>query len=208
MQGKKYVRFLLLVLATALVLGASAFAAETVSQSEAEGVTLRLYRTQPQDSAAFAVENMFPGDTASRAYFVELSHKDATALHFCAEIRPGCEKLAEVLMCRVALRGGETLYDGRMADMPASLDVSLPARESGADDVIYDITVYLSTSVGNEYMNQSLYADFIWWVDTPESLVEPPETGDDGHALLWLGVLCAASAALAVAVRKKGGRAA
>lgn len=205
MQGKKCAKLLLLVLAFLLALGASALAAETVSLSEAEGVSLRLYRNQPQDSAAFSVDNMFPGDAVSRAFFLELSHKDAITLHFRAELRPGSEKLAEVLMCRVAIRGGDTLYDGPMDSLPETLDVALPAREDGASDLVYDITAYLSTAVGNDYMSQALHADLIWWVDAPESLVEPPKTGDSDHALLWLCAACAASAALWRLTRRKGG---
>ncbi len=132
-------------------------------------VTLKIYKYHAEDEIPFQVTNMFPGDSETRAYLLEVSYRGNITVHFKANIKPGYEKLAEVLKCKVAIRGGATLYDGLMKDMPDSVDYNLPVGNGGTDEFIYDITVYLDTSVGNEYMSKQLYADFVWWVNEDES---------------------------------------
>lgn len=124
------------------------------------------YNRHAEYNTPFRVVNMFPGDTETKHYSVKVTHKSSIVLHFGAEIRDGYEKLAEVLNCRVVLSdNGELLYDGLMRDMPESLEHLLITKNSVTDYVDYDITAYLNTSVGNEYMNQDLYADFRFWAD-------------------------------------------
>ena len=98
-------------------------------------------------------------------------------VHYKAAVRPGYEKLAEVLMVRVdLLTTGETLYDGLMRDMPGSLTHKLTG--SGDDELYCQITAYLDTSVGNEYQGKDLLADFKWWVEETGNLNPTPATGD------------------------------
>ena len=76
-------------------------------------------------------------------------------MRFHAEVRSGYEKLAEVLKCRVVLpESGDILYDGLMRDMPESLNVDLQTDSEVTNEVYYEITAYLETSVGNEYMSR------------------------------------------------------
>lgn len=132
-------------------------------------VTLKIYKYHAEDKIPFQVTNMFPGDSETRSYLLEVSYRGNITVHFKANIKPGYEKLAEVLKCKVLIRGGATLYDGLMKDMPASVDYSLPVGDGGTGEFVYDITVYLDTSVGNDYMSKQLYADFVWWVNEDES---------------------------------------
>ncbi len=164
-----------------------------VASAEGGNVTLGLYRGHAEDTTPLQVVNMFPGDTESKQYRLEVSYKGGVTVHFRADVRPGYEKLAEVLMCRVSLNGAQ-LYDGLMRDMPESLSRALPRSRGTTASLDYDITVYLDTSVGNEYMGKELYADFRWWVDEnssgpndpskPGGLI-PPKTGDEGGIFLW-----------------------
>lgn len=112
---------------------------------------------------------MFPGDAETQNDCVQVDHKGDVTVHFRAEVRPGYEKLAEVLKLRVSV-GGSVLYDGLMAEMPAAVDTPLPA---GSDTLDYQLTAYLDTSVGNPYMYQQLVADFYWWVADSEELAPP-----------------------------------
>lgn len=69
------------------------------------------------------------------------------------------ETLAQVLKVRVAV-GEETLYDGRMKDMPGGVATSLHAAAPTTEEILYTVTAYLDTSVGNAYQNAALVADF------------------------------------------------
>ena len=136
---------------------------------------------------------MFPGDGETKYYRVQVSYHDAVTVHYHAAVRPGYEKLAEVMRVRVKLlTTGETMYDGLMRDMPESLTHKLAANKSATDELYYEITAYLDTSVGNDYQNKDLIADFSWWVEETENL-DSPQTGDSFNLYLWL---CIASGSL------------
>lgn len=163
------------------------------SDSQKKAAVLSLYRKHAEDNQPFQVTNMFPGDMETKNYCVKISHSGDVIVHYRANVRPGSEKLAEVLCCRVVLlTTGETLYDGLMRDMPQSLTHGVKATESTVSELYYEITAYLDTSVGNEYQNKKLIADFSWWVQDTGNL-DPPYTGDTSHIALWV---CIASGSL------------
>ncbi len=151
-----------------------------IDSDSAKETVISIYKRHAQDSEPFRVFNMFPGDSHTKAYFIEVSHKGTVTVRFRANIRDGHEKLAEVLKCKVVLRGeNKPLYDGLMRDIPSSLNCRISAMFSRTTKLTYDITVYLDTSVGNEYMNKELVADFCWWVNESGSDPTPPTDTDD-----------------------------
>ena len=170
------------------------------ASGQARRVTLSLYRKQPEDNTPFNVVNMLPGDAVTQNYNVRVSHSGDVTVRFRAIIRPGYEKLAEVLMLRVKLLNtGETLYDGLMRDMPRSVNHKLTASGSTTSDLEYELTAYLDTSVGNDYQNQELVADFHWWVEGKEqSHLDSPKTGDDSHIVIFTVAAVAASIAVII----------
>ena len=150
---------------------------------------LSLKKRHADDNVPFFVTNMFPGDVETNYYCVNVSYKDSVTVHFKADIQPGYDKLAEVLKIRVYLIStNEILYDGLMRDMPESLKHKLSSSGETSEDLYYEITAYLETSVGNVYMQKALKADFKWWVEEMGNLVSP-ETGDNSNATLWTGVV-------------------
>ena len=158
-----------------------------------KAATVELYNKQPEENTAFAVGDMFPGDSETKYFRVRVSYHDKITVHYKATVRPGYEKLAEVLKVRVKLLStGEMLYDGLMRDMPESLTHKLASKKSITDELYYEITAYLDTSVGNDYQNKDLIADFSWWVEETENL-DSPQTGDSFNLYLWL---CIASGSL------------
>lgn len=181
-----------------------------VDSAKGENVTLQICRNHASDSTPFHVGNMFPGDAEEKAYNLAVSYKGSVTVNFHADIRPGYEKLAEVLKCKVSIQNSKILYSGLMKDMPQSVSYTLPQSNGSTENIVYNITVYLDTSVGNAYMAQELYADFGWWVvedtsDTPPSTTTPgsttpttkpstpgelipPKTGDDFQMRLWLAI--------------------
>ncbi len=131
---------------------------------------LSIYRNNPEESIPFNVTNMFPGDCETKVYNIRVSYNGSIKVYFTADVRAGYEKLAEVLKCRVVMPGAsEPVYDGLMKEMP-DLEHSISAVNK-TEDLKYEISVYLDTSVGNAYKNKELVADFEWWA----------YTADEGH---------------------------
>lgn len=163
-----------------------------------KAATIELYNKQPEENTPFTVDNMFPGDAEIKYFCVRVSYHDKITVHYKATVRPGYEKLAEVLKVRVKLLStGEMLYDGLMRDMPESLTHKLASKKSTTDELYYEITAYLDTSVGNDYQNKDLIADFKWWVEETGNLDDSPKTGDTSNILLW-AVLAACSLSMII----------
>lgn len=159
------------------------------STEKRTAASLSLHNRNSGDNVAFHVGNMFPGDAQTKYFCVQVSFQDTVTVKYHADIRPGYEKLAEVMKCRIVLlTTGETLYDGLMRDMPASLEHSMYSTEGTTNELYYEITAYLDNSVGNEYQNKTLIADFRWWVEEVSHLVDVPKTGDDFNMELWAGL--------------------
>ena len=67
----------------------------TTSEAK-KAATIELYNKQPEENTAFAVGNMFPGDSETKYFRVRVSYHDKITVHYKATVRPGYEKLAEV----------------------------------------------------------------------------------------------------------------
>lgn len=179
MNRKNWIRniniVLMLVLVMSLMTPANMVIAAQSATTE-NGTTIALYKKNAQDNVPFLVTNMFPGDMETKNYHIQVSHRGTVLVRFRADIRPGYEKLAEVLKSRVVLRStGEILYEGLLRDMPASLDHVLTSEGNVTDELDYEITIYLETSVGNEYQNKELIADFKWWVVDSSNVSDEPD---------------------------------
>ena len=176
----------------------SAVPTQSTTAEAKKAATIELYNKQPEENTPFQVGNMFPGDAEIKYFCVRVSYHDKITVHYKATVRPGYEKLAEVLKVRVKLLStGETMYDGLMRDMPESLTHKLASKKSTTDELYYEITAYLDTSVGNDYQNKDLIADFKWWVEETGNLDDSPKTGDTSNILLW-AVLAAGSLSLII----------
>lgn len=140
----------------------------------AVGDTIVLKRPDEGVNEAFTAENMFPGDEVSKDYVLNISHKENIDIMFQAKVLEGSEDLAEVLKLKVEVLGVKELYNKPIKEMPNSLTYTLPANQPS---VTYRITVYLDTSVGNEFQNKTLRADFNWSY-IPESTGGGGVTGD------------------------------
>lgn len=162
-----------------------------------QATTIRLYDQQPGDNTAFAANNMFPGDCEKQYYCVQIAYQNQVTVHFNAGVRAGYEKLAEVMKVKVTLLStGEVMYDGLMRDMPDSVTWELSSNTPASTELYYEIAAYLDTSVGNEYQDQGLVADFRWWVEEEENLLPPSKTGDGTNILLGAGTALISGAAL------------
>ena len=156
-----------------------------------------------ESSVPFTSQNMFPGDAVTKTFEIDVAHKNSVTLNFTADVREGYEKLAEVLKVKISDPvSGETLFDGLIKDVPDALQKELAGKNS-TDKVYYEITAYLSTSVGNDYMNKSLIADFKWWVaeEDVSNLDKPPKTFDSATVFVAGGLLVVSTAAIIILKR-------
>lgn len=184
-------------------IAASRLAATPTNNEAVKANAIYLHSKNADDNTPFEVGNIFPGDSETKYFCVRVSHKGDVVMRYHADIRPGCEKLAEVMNCRIVLPAtGETLYDGLMRDMPKSLNCELKTDSSTTSELYYEITAYLDSSVGNDYQNKDLIADFRWWVEETEHL-DSPQTGDNSNILLWLCLACGFLIILIVLLAKR-----
>ncbi|MBQ8636458.1 MAG: S-layer homology domain-containing protein [Clostridia bacterium] len=150
----------------------------------ATGNTIVLNGPDKSEVQTFTVNDMFPGDRFSQDYDLYISEEEDIEIFFKAKILDGYgdrpeEKgdLAEVLKFKVEIPGEEILYNDEqndkelMKDMPEQLTYTVPA---GQEKVKYRLTVYLDTSVGDEYQNKELRADFEWYY-----MIESSGGGED-----------------------------
>ncbi len=166
-------------------MSSSAAPAQNTNKDTEKAATVELFNKRPEENMPFKAGNMFPGDSETKYFRVRVSYHDKVTVHYKAAVRAGSEKLAEVLRVRVRLlTTGETMYDGPIGDMPESLTHKLSSNGSSVDELYYEITAYLDTSVGNEYQNKDLTADFRWWVEEKENLDDSPKTGDTSNIIL------------------------
>lgn|GEM_PF-538902 len=178
---------------------------EDKTEEDVTALALQLHNKNPGDNIPFKVSNMFPGDTVTQYYCVKVSYSDVITMRFRADTRPGYEKLAEALKCKVVLMNtGKTLYNGTFKNMPTAVSYQLPeSGETTTAELYYKITVYLETSTGNEYMNKSLIADFRWWVEETGNLKPPAQSGDGFNTYLWAGTAIAAAVVLIILKKKR-----
>lgn len=160
-------------------------------KEEKKAAALSLYKGKAEENEPFSVGNMFPGDSETKYYRVKVSYNGTVTVRYRADVRPGYEKLAEVLKVKITLPAvGEVMYDGLMRDMPQSVAYTLKSEKDTEDELYYEITAYLDTSVGNDYQYKDLIADFRWWVEESGSLI-PPKTGDVSSVIPWIAVAAA-----------------
>ena len=158
-----------------------AFASYFTANAEETSAEISLYQNNAEDSVPFAATNMLPGDSVTKNYNIKISHKGKITVKMNIDVTAG-EKLSEVLYCKVTL-GDDVLWQGLMADFPKSVDHVVNTTEKTTTHLEYNITAYLDTSVGNEYMEQELLADFCWWVEEEKAL--EPELGGGFHIIFW-----------------------
>lgn len=180
-----------------------AAATEAAAASTANASALSLHTKQPEENKPFQVANMFPGDNEIQYFRIKVSYKGDIVVRYHADIRSGYEKLAEVLKVRIRLLGSDGfLYDGLMRDMPKSLNHALYATSSTQSELYYEVTAYLDTSVGNEYMDKDLIADFHWWVEETDHL-DSPQTGESKLIYLWICLAAGSLLCLLILIGKR-----
>lgn len=174
-----------------------------VSQKTDKTATIRLYEKHPEDNTPFFVGNMFPGDSVTKNFCVRISYHGSVTIYYSANLNSDNVKLAEALNIKIKMLPDNTiLYDGCMKNMPTDISYQLESEKSTTTKLNYEITVYLPEETGNDYQNQTLTADFVWWTDDAKNLEPTPKTGDN-TSLILLGSLMLCTGCVLLFLRKK-----
>lgn len=172
---------LIFLLSVCIVASGSVICAKAGSvagDAEASEVALELNRRNPEENLPFKMNNMFPGDSETRYYRLNVSYTGNVTVFFQAKPNEGDEKLGEVLKVKARLvNTDEVLYEGSIAAMPELKTELTTDSKAQTDELCYEITFSLGTEVGNEYQSKRLTADLSWWAEGTEN--ETPGTTED-----------------------------
>lgn len=144
-----------------------------------EADVLELYSRNPGVNEKFSVYDMLPGDNVTGYFCVRINHEADIELFFSSHITEMTKDLGKVLNIRItSMNTGDVIWDGPFSEADdKEFSRLFTADGSGQTLAYYKIDVYLDTSVGNEYQNAELKADFRWYVKEDGKLT-PPKTGD------------------------------
>jgi len=178
-QWETFIRFVARLYIGILIISCVLDCKAGISRAEG-GTEIMLSKRNEEDNVPFKAENMFPGDWIEKEFCVNVSCGEEVTVCFGIELDDESQKLAQVLGCRIELSNcGEVLYDGLMTKIPERLEYPFTVAPI-AEKLVYQITVYLDTSVGNEYQNASLSAKFCWWIEEKNSAQETSEDNTTG----------------------------
>lgn len=181
---------------------------------------LVLDKSQPSVNQSFSAAGMLPGDAVTEQYTLQVHRSGALTLLFDVVVTDETGDLGEVLNIQVIdATGGAVLAEGTFDEVTGQVyRVQLPDG-SGRIDRDFTVRVWMDTSVGNEYQNTSLEADFRWYVEGEPSRPEEPsatpapgqlipaQTGDPSSLALWIALAAACAAALAfIRIKTQRGR--
>ena len=142
------------------------------NNKDTSAISIELCNTNEYNNIPFSIENMFPGDTYTNYYCVNVSYKNKVTVNFNVDVdNKEYEKLLEVLRIKVKLLNNDSvLYGGLIKDIPGSLSYTLSSNNSTSTNIYYEITTYLDTSVNNDYQDKTLVVDFNWYVEEVKNL--------------------------------------
>ena len=130
----------------------------------ATATSIELTNKEGYDNIPFEIEKMLPGDSVSQYYCVTATHNSNIIIRF-GVLLDLTQKLSSVMKIKVEelLPGNNVLlYDGLIKNCK-DVDIELPESNNKKSEIYYRITVYtIGSEVDNEYVEESLEADFIW----------------------------------------------
>jgi len=128
------------------------------------------------DKESMVVQEMYPGDVFTKYYCIKLTCEKTAKLRFYAlpDLTKEDLKLLEVLKIKATVwtpdsegkyTKSSVIYDGLVKDVKSSVEADQSkyiSQDNGETNYFYELSVYLDTSVGNEYQHKSLTMDYIW----------------------------------------------
>ncbi len=147
-----------------------------------EAFYLTLGEENKPENVNYAYGNMFPGDTYTRYYCINVGYSKPAKLQFYVDNIRYTKELASVLEIRVSTLGADgsetLLYDGSFIDSYMKKLETVTVPENGSAYAYYKVEVTLPTSADNSVQRATLSADFNWYAESDEVILpsDPAQT--------------------------------
>ena len=129
---------------------------------DAAGNSIELSTSDPKENQSFQISNMVPGEQYTQTYRVNASCSGDMKVGIRAFVAQGNEKLANALQMSVKLVDTDkVLYTGYVQDMDWA-----KAGISSSQELVYEVTFFLDSSVGNDYQNLSVTVNLEWKMES------------------------------------------
>lgn len=133
------------------------------SRVEAAGNSLALSNSDPKANQTLQITNMVPGEEYTQTYRVNASCSGDMHVGIRAYVTQGSQKLAEALQITVKrVDTDRFIYKGFVKDMDWA-----KTAISKSQELVYEVTFFLDSSVGNDYQNLSLTMNVEWKMQSP-----------------------------------------
>lgn len=111
----------------------------------------------------FSVKGMLPGDSETRTFFVTIWHTGIIYVDMNVKKASETNGVCKCLHLRVSERSHGLLYDGSLSDaLGRSLLITYDFTGHINESLIYDVTVSMDSSAGNEYQRSSAKISLTW----------------------------------------------
>ncbi len=143
-------------------------------------VSISLNNKNAEYNTAFEMKNMFPGDTETKIYCLDVSYKNEVTVNLSSKIPVDGILLSGVLDAKLIVReSGDVLYEGKLINMPSKITHKLTHDGIATDTVTMEMTISMDTSAGNEYQGLTSRLDLEWSVSDESSLTPEVPTGSE-----------------------------
>lgn len=135
-------------------------------------VAITLSGSQAEDSTAFSIRNLLPGQKETKQFNIQVSYRDQLSLCCDTAVRSD-NKLADVMCVSIRIPStNQELYNGSIKEMPC-LTYDLRSSSKTTEEICYEVSLYLDPSADNTYQDMEFEADFRWWAEQSENLSSP-----------------------------------
>ena len=117
--------------------------------------------SEPTDTVnkTFKVSNMFPGDSKTQTYKIEVLDKEVRSISFLPEVASETAPLTDVVIITFSVDDAANPYfRGTVNDFPEG-GVVVPLD---GESMEFHVTVTLDTSAGNECQNGEIVLNLLW----------------------------------------------
>ncbi len=109
----------------------------------------------------FNVNNMLPGDSETRSFYVTVTNNKFDTVRFKADIASDSSVLSDYMRISVSTADERLpIYEGLIKDMTEGVIAKVVPDE----ETEFIITVTLDPSAGNECQNSEIAINFSWWI--------------------------------------------
>lgn len=159
--------------------------------------TIRLDENKTYYKDALVFKEMYPGDSLSKTYQLEIEHQNTVKVAFEALIQEETKNLSNALiLCLKDLNKNQILYEGEFSKVQ-NIYYELDKNQK---QWCVEISVFAPKEMGNEYQMAELTADFHFYLDEDK---EGSSITSDNYHVLFYAVLAIVAGVIIVLLLKR-----